>query len=298
MMTLTREGDFAAVHTQQTLPSWHLCHHPHQHQWTVQLEVVAEDNLTDDESAKVHTAFAQFDAWIDEHLHLQYLNTLDDSLAMDCGAWQLGKWIYATWAGRVPHLAAVHVQGPTRDHPTDPSPRPNERYVVTYRPEDDPSYGRYQLANDDIQVAEVDVSWQESWWGPKGARTVEMVKHVTVRFAEGHHPYTRWRLDNVLSESTAPDDQLLYVESLTIEYRYAAERTLYGSRLPAEWWACGTDAKTVHAHESGQVIEPRREQNLYTLGSADIPAWLQSLQQTYLPGPHEVPPAPPSAVHS
>jgi hypothetical protein len=98
--------------------------------------------------------------------------------------------------------------------------------VVTYRPEGDPSYGCFRLDNDDIQAAGVDVSWEESWSGPEGARTVEMVKHVTVRFADGHHPYTRWRPANILSECTAPDDQLLRVERLTIEYRYAAEQTL------------------------------------------------------------------------
>ncbi|MFE7272547.1 6-carboxytetrahydropterin synthase [Streptomyces sp. NPDC057623] len=291
MMTLTREGDFDAVHTRPTLPSWHMCHPPHQHRWTVRLEIVADDNLTDDESVTVHTAFAEFDAWIDAYLHLHNLNTLDDSLAQDCGAWHLGKWIFDTWASRVPHLAAVHVQGPTRDHPFDH----HERSVVTYRPEDDPSYGRFRLDNDDIQTAGVDVSWEEYWFGPDGARTGEMVKHVTVRFTDGHHPYTRWRPANILSECTAPDDQLLRVEQLTIEYRYAAEQTLYGTRLPAEWWAYATHATTVHAGESGQVIEPRREQTLYTLGSENLPAWVASLQRTHLPAPDELAPPPATA---
>jgi 6-pyruvoyl-tetrahydropterin synthase len=299
MMTLTRESDFNAFHTQQTLPSWHECHPPHGHHWTVRLEVVANDNLTDDKSLAVHTAFAEFDAWIDEHLHLHTLNGLDDSLAKNCGAWQLGKWIFATWRERVPHLAAVHVQGPMKDRPSDTTPQLRERYVVTYRPEEDPSYGRYRLDNDDIQIAGVDESWEESWSGPEGARTMEMVKHVAVRFADGHRPYARWRLDNILSKYTAADDQLLLVDSLTIEYRYAAEHTVVtGTRLPAEWWAYSTHVTAVHAAESGQIIEPHHEQTLYTLGSEDIPAWAQSLQRTYLPAPGETPPQPPSAAHS
>ncbi|MEU6379559.1 6-carboxytetrahydropterin synthase [Streptomyces sp. NPDC046909] len=293
MMTLTREADFNAIHTQSTLPSWHMCHPPHQHRWTVRLEIAAADNLTADESVAVHTAFAEFDAWIDAYLHQQNLNTLDDSLAQNCGAWQLGKWIFTIWAGRVPHLAAVHVQGPTRAHALDRG----ERLVVTYRPQDDAAHGRFALENDNIRAAGVDVSWEEFWSGPDGARTVEMVKHVTVHFAEGHQPYTRRRAGNVLSECTAPGDQLLRVERLTIEYRYAAEHTFHGTWLPAEWWAYATLATTVHADESGQVIEPHREQTLYTLGSKDLPSWVTSLQRTHLPALDELPP-PPEAARS
>ncbi|MDO0936539.1 hypothetical protein QQY66_34330 [Streptomyces sp. DG2A-72] len=116
-----------------------------------------------------------------------------------------------------------------------------------------------------------------------------------MRFTIGHHPYTRWRPANILSECTAPDDQLLRVERLTIEYRYAAEQTLYGTRLPAQWWTYAAHAPTVHADESGQVIEPRREQTLYTLGSKDLPAWVASLQRTHLPAPDELPPPPATA---
>ncbi|MFI9829668.1 hypothetical protein ACIHIX_18485 [Streptomyces sp. NPDC051913] len=61
MMTLTRESEFTAVHSQQVLPSWHECHYRHGHDWTVRTEVVANDNLTDDESVAVHTALAECD---------------------------------------------------------------------------------------------------------------------------------------------------------------------------------------------------------------------------------------------
>lgn len=291
MMTLTREGEFTAVHSQQVLPSWHKCHHPHGHLWTVRLEVVAKDNLTEDESIAVHTALAEFDTWIDEQLAHQYLNELDDSLTGNCGAWQLGRWVFATWANRVPYLTAVHVQGPLKEfRPHNLAPG-SERYEVAYRPEDDPRYGRHPLHNDAIQVAEVTASWGELWMGPEEARTVETVKNVTVRFADGHHPYARWYGGNVLTDWAAPNAQLLRVESLTFQYRHMT--------WPAPaWWAGYTRAQTLYADESGQVVEPRREQSLATLGGEGVPAWVQSLERAYRPAPEEVPPPPPATARS
>ncbi|MFI6803818.1 6-carboxytetrahydropterin synthase [Streptomyces luteogriseus] len=289
-MTLTRAADFSAIHSQHVLPSWHPCHHPHGHQWTVRLEIVAKDNLTDDESVAVHTALAAFDAWADARLARQYLNRLDGSLTGNCGAWELGRWVFAIWVDRVPHLAAVHVQGPLKEV-WSRGVQGRERYDVTYRPEEDPAYGRYRLDNDDIQVAEVHSSWGELWMGPEDARTVETVKHVTVRFADGHHPYARWHGGNVLTDAAAPDAQLLRVESISFRYQH--------STWPSpEWWASSTHAETVYADETGQVIEPRREQGLDAMGSASVPAWAKSLERAHRPAPTEVPPPPPSTTRT
>ncbi|UIX34452.1 6-pyruvoyl trahydropterin synthase family protein [Streptomyces sp. GQFP] len=292
MMTLTREGEFTAVHSQQGLPSWHECHHPHGHRWTVRLEVVAKDNLTEDESVAVHTALAEFDTWVDAELAHQYLNKLDDSLTGNCSPWELGRWIFATWSDRVPHLAAVHVQGPLKDGRSRGSVPGGERYEVTYRPEDDPRYGRYPLHNDAIEVAEVVASWGELWMGPDGARTVETVRNVKVRFVDGHQPYARWHGGNVLTDWAAPDAQLLRVESVSFEYRYTT--------WPAPvWWSGIAGAETLYANESGQVIEPRRERSLATMGMGEgVPAWVRSLERAHRPAAEEVPPPPPSAARS
>lgn len=283
MMTLTRETDFSAVHSQQTLPSWHACHGPHGHLWTVRLEVASKDNLSEDDSVAVHTAFAEFDTWVNDHLAHQYLNQLGDSLTGNCGAWQLGQFIFATWVDRVPHFAAVHVQGPVKDVWSQGSFQGRERHVVTYRPEEDPSYGCFPLSNDDIQVAGVEASWGELWMGPEEARTVETVKNVRVRFADGHHPYARWHEGNVLTASPAPDAQLLRVESITFRYQHATWSS-------PEWWASSTHVETVYADETGQVIEPRREQGLAAMGVEGVPAWVQSLERAHRPSSGEIPP--------
>ncbi|MEU6349653.1 6-carboxytetrahydropterin synthase [Streptomyces sp. NPDC047072] len=291
MMTLTHEGpEFTAVHSQQLLPSWHGCHHPHEHQWAVRLEVVANDNLAEDESIAAHIAFAEFDSWVDEQLVHHYLNDLSDSLTGNCGPWDLGRWIFATWVDRVPHLAAVHVQGPQRRVRSDGAFPAIERYDFTYRPEDDPRYGRYVLHNDAIQVAEVEESWGELWMGPEGARTVETVRNVTVCFADGHHPYVRRYGGNVLSDWAAPDAQLLRVESVSFQYQYTT--------LPAPaWWSSYTRAQTLDADETGQVIEPRREQSLATMGEG-TPEWVKALERAHRPAPDEVPPPPPVTARS
>ncbi|MEU6349666.1 hypothetical protein ABZ896_10100 [Streptomyces sp. NPDC047072] len=236
----------------------------------------------------MHTALAEFDAWVEAELAHQYLNRLDDSLAENCGSWQLGRWVYATWVNRVPHLAAVHVQGPRKAVRSQDSFPARERYEVTYRPEDDRRYGRYPLDNDAVEVAEVEASWGELWMGPDGARTVETVRNVTVRFVDGHQPYARWHGGNVLTDWAAPDAQLLRVESVSFEYRYTT--------WPAPaWWSGYADAVTLHADESGRVIEPRQEGSLSTMGEG-IPEWVRTLERACRPAPEEAPPAPPPAA--
>ncbi|MFJ2812159.1 hypothetical protein [Streptomyces sp. NPDC087294] len=133
-------------------------------------------------------------------------------------------------------------------------------------------------------------SWGELWMGPEDARTVEMVKNVTVRFADGHHPYARWHGGNILTDFAAPDAQLLRVELLSFEYRHTT--------WPApEWWSGYPRAQTLYADEIGQVIEPRREQSLATMGEG-VPGWVQSLEWAHRPAPEEVPPPRPASARS
>ena len=286
MITLTREADFGARHSQSLLPTWHECHAAHEHNWTLRLEVFSSDILTEDESTRVHTAFAQFDTWVDAHLARCHLNQADESLRENCGARELGRWVYATWADRVPHLAAVHVRGPLREIWSNGSFQGRERWEVSYRPEDDPSYGRYPLDNDNIQVSEVRWSWDVLEMGPEDARTAETVKVLMLRFTDDRAPYARWVPGNILTNGHAPDAQLLRVQSLTSVYRYDQQFR--------EWWAADIAADTVYADETGQMLEPRLEQHLGAWGESheETPGWVKSLTKSYRPASDDAPPLP------
>lgn len=291
MITLSHEADFDALHQQSLLPTWHECQVAHEHHWTLRLEVFSQDILTEDESTRVHLAFAQFDIWVDAHLSRHRLNQADESLRENCGARELGRWVYGTWAGRVPYLAAVHVRGPLTEIWSHDSLQRRERYEVTYRPKDDPSYGRYPLDNDNIHVSETHWTSSVLEMGPADDRTTETVKVLTLRFTDGHTPYTRWVPGNTLTRCYAPDAQLLRVQSLTSVYRY--------DQQSREWWAADITAASVYADETGHMLNPRREQHL-SVGEwhEETPAWVQSLTKSYRPASDDAPPLPRTQTRS
>ncbi|MFE2426920.1 6-pyruvoyl tetrahydropterin synthase family protein [Streptomyces sp. NPDC059373] len=294
MMTLTRQADFSATHRSPRLPSFHECHLQHGHQWSVRLEVVAKDNLTDDQSVAVHTAFAEFDTWVADRLERRSLNDVDAILKERCSADDLARWIFLEWDEWIPHLDAVHVAGPLKERWSNGARQGYERYEVSYRAADDPLYGKvlYPLDNDDVQVAEAQLSWGEEERGPEHERTAETVKILNVRFADGHTPYTRWMPGNDLTIRHAPDAPLLRVESLTCLYRYDHQFR--------QWWAPTITAATVHAQETGDVQEPREERSLGAYGesSEETPTWVKSLVATYRPAPDDAPPLPRTTARS
>ena len=130
MMTLTRAADFSATHAEPLLPSWHPCARMHGHQWTAALEVSSQEDLTADEAVRIHTAFAEFDAWVAERLNRRHLNAVDPALQEHSGPDTLARWIYQTWQDRLPHLASVRVSGPLKEDTGGPARY--ERYEVAY----------------------------------------------------------------------------------------------------------------------------------------------------------------------
>ena len=143
-----------------------------------------------------------------------------------------------------------------------------------------------ELRNDDIRVAEADVTDSEIEMGPDGEQTVETVKVVTLRFADGREPYARWNWGNMLSLAAEPTAQLLCVEWVSCQYRYDHEfRT---------WWASSFDLHTVHADEDGRKAAPQREQFMSFWGetSHQTPQWVKTLVEEYRPAPDDAPPPP------
>ncbi|MER6567022.1 6-carboxytetrahydropterin synthase [Streptomyces sp. NPDC001093] len=137
MMTLTHEADFSASHIEPRLPSWHPCARMHSHNWSVTLEASGQENLTENESVAIHTAFAEFDVWVGEQLNHRHLNEVDDALQDHSGPADLAHWVYDKWTDRLPHLAAVRVSGPpVETGDTAPGAPRYRRYEVAYNPAD------------------------------------------------------------------------------------------------------------------------------------------------------------------
>ncbi|WP_328373149.1 6-carboxytetrahydropterin synthase (plasmid) [Streptomyces sp. NBC_00445] len=134
-LTLEHNAEFTARHAERLLPSWHPCTIPgHAHEWTATLVVSGKYPFTEAESAAVHTAFAQFDAWVAMRLNHQDLNTVDDSLAERCGVDRVAEWIYSQWMDRLPFLEAIKLSGPVARKDDDEGRR-YWRPEFTYRPE-------------------------------------------------------------------------------------------------------------------------------------------------------------------
>ncbi|WP_369266144.1 6-pyruvoyl trahydropterin synthase family protein [Streptomyces harbinensis] len=135
MIALTHTADFTATHREPLLPSWHACAWTHGHEWTITLEVIAQDDdFTEDVSVAVHTALAEFDRWVAEQLEHRHLNDVDEALAARANAPLVARWVYDTWVDRLPHLAAVRVSGPLVPARAARGPARYERYEYTYRP--------------------------------------------------------------------------------------------------------------------------------------------------------------------
>ncbi|CAL9560084.1 6-carboxy-5,6,7,8-tetrahydropterin synthase [Streptomyces sp. enrichment culture] len=109
MFMISKEFHFSASHVLDRLPSWHQCARMHGHNYVVVLELSARaEDLTEAGFVRDYRDLDPFKKWLDETLDHRHLNEAMGA-SVSPSAENLAKWIFDSWAERVPELAAVRV---------------------------------------------------------------------------------------------------------------------------------------------------------------------------------------------
>ncbi|ABD11131.1 6-pyruvoyl tetrahydropterin synthase and hypothetical protein [Frankia casuarinae] len=108
VFAIRKEFGFSASHVLDHLPADHPCSRMHGHNYTVVLELKAQESgLNEAGFVRDYRDLGEFKAWTDDTLDHRHLN--DVIIDLNPSAEQLARWIFTTWREKLPELVAVSV---------------------------------------------------------------------------------------------------------------------------------------------------------------------------------------------
>ena len=104
---ITKKFEFSASHQLSGLREGHQCARMHGHNYVVELELSASDELLDDVGfVRDYGELSSFKKWVDETVDHRHLNEVFDD---NPTAENMARWLYFRWRGDFPELTSVRV---------------------------------------------------------------------------------------------------------------------------------------------------------------------------------------------